>query len=433
MFSKMTVPTSSHSFSLTTNAVPSPQGTHHPHSNAFTNGMGRMAFSMVPRPFRSTNLAPNTNRNHGSLLFGNTDDSSSPIHRLSSPEQEVTSSDARLSLRDVLGLNTADGRKNQNLATLSKDERARIRNIQVVGHRGALYEHFENTLESFLYCARCGCDAVELDVFVIRDGAVVVFHGRDNNPAIPGSLEGYCVSSSGDNSTGVPLQKEDGSYRSIMDLTFAETQQLRFNSEFAEFPCPTEDILTARIPTLEEVLLALSPFSSMKEIKIELKGPGTVLPVLCLVERLGQQSRCSFSSFDHAQLKQLRNLCPDKAVYRTGALFDAPVVQDFLDQATACGATDIHLRYDDCTVERIQDIHFHNFTSMAWFRGPVGMRQDADHRFHDIGEGRMSTSDNVFLENKNCYRIMIETGVQQICCNRPDLLMRVIQEQLPQL
>jgi glycerophosphoryl diester phosphodiesterase len=426
----MSLPSTSHSFSLVANAVPSSQGA--PPSNTFTNSMGRMAFVTVPRPFQSTNLGPTTkDRHHQSLLFGETKDLVSPMHESSSVYQGLPSRDARLSLRDILGLGTADGRMNTNLSTLSTDEeRDRIQNIQVVGHRGALYVHLENTLESFLYCAQCGCDAVELDVFVIQDGTVVVFHGRDNNPAIPGSLEGYCVPSNGDGISNVPLQKEDGSYRSIMDLIFAETQQLHFNPEFAEFPCSTQDIISARIPTLEEVLLVLSPFSTMKEIKIELKGPGSVLPVLNLVERMGLQSRCSYSSFDHAQLKELRSLRSDKALYRTGALFDAPVVDDYLDRAAACGATAIHLRYDDCTVERIRDIHLHNFTSMAWFRGPVGMMQDAEQRFHDIGGGRMSIANDCFVENQNCYRMMIETGVQQICCNRPDLLLRIIQEKI---
>ena len=139
---------------------------------------------------------------------------------------------------------------------LRVDDKHKNRNntdVQVVGHRGAIYRHLENTMESFIYCAKtCQCNAVELDVFVIKDGTIVVFHGCDSNPNIPGSLQGYCLP--GDHADLV-LAKDGSTYRSIVDLTYEETQQLQFNPHFEEFVCPTDSIIKAKIPKLHDVLL----------------------------------------------------------------------------------------------------------------------------------------------------------------------------------
>jgi glycerophosphoryl diester phosphodiesterase len=323
-----------------------------------------------------------------------------------SSDTSVSSPSSR-SLRHTLGLTTA-----------SDEQRARgqlkRKRPQVVGHRGALHQHLENTVPGFVQCALWNCDAVELDVFALsrdhenendKDAIVMVFHGNDAHARGPGGLAGYIL---GEDENDDPITSSD---RNICDLTFAETQQLQFNPHFAEFPCPTESILSARIPTLDQVLKALEPYPSM-QVKIELKGPSNsvVAPVLAVVERLDMTSRCSYSSFDLNVLRQLRALRPDAII---GALFAAPTPSDYLEQAHACGASEIHLRYDECTWQRVSEIHAAGLGSMAWTRGPVGMAHDL---YHDVGT----------TEGDECYQALVETGVQQICCNKPDILLRML-------
>lgn len=285
----------------------------------------------------------------------------------------------------------------------------------VVGHRGALYECLENTREAFLHCVQMGCQAVELDAFVLCDNTIVVFHGGGTDEH-PGDLTGYCQWVHGDDddddtSNMVTLRRNN-----ILDLTYEQTQQLQFNPEFEEFPCPPEVIKAAKIPTLEQVLKDLQPYPI--EIKIELKGPGVVVPVLELVERLDMTERCSYSSFVLDRLQELRVLRPDRARYRTGALFVVPP-SDYLALASNVGATEIHLQYDECSVERIQEIHQAGFASMAWLRGPIGMMHDTKHTYWDIGT----------TEDVHCYQALLETGVQQICCNKPNVLLDMLWEQ----
>lgn len=300
----------------------------------------------------------------------------------------LASSVSDASLRKALEIGSADPTTN-----LQQD----YDQVQVVGHRGALYNHLENTRESFLQCATWNCNAVELDVFVLpRDGSVVVFHGggTDENP---GDLTDYCLGANG---------------QSILDLTLEEAQQLTFNPAFAEFGCSTDSVERGRIPSLEQVLLDLKPTAI--KIKIELKGPDTVEPVLELVEKLDMVKQCSYSCFDLHRLAKVRSLRPDKDLYPTGALFN-DVPSDFIQRSIDCGATEVHLRYDCCTRSRIQAIDAAGLGSMAWLRGPVGMQSDTTSKFLDIGN-----------EDERCYQALLETGVQQVCCNRPDVLLRML-------
>jgi glycerophosphoryl diester phosphodiesterase len=278
--------------------------------------------------------------------------------------------------------------------------------VAIVGHRGALFDELENTRGAFLRCADLGIFAVELDVFLLpKDGSLVVFHGGGTD-VNPGDLTDYCLN-------------QDG--RSILDLTYGEALELEFNPALAEFPCPIDKIRQGVIPTLEQVLLDLKPSGTI--VKIELKGPGVVEPVLELVERLGMVDQCQYSCFHHERLALLRQLRPErnavtgKYVYQTGALFDTPP-DDFVQQAVAVGASEVHLRYDKCTVDNIQAIHNAGMGSMAWFRGPIGMKRDITTKYWDIGN-----------EDTSCYQTVMETGVQQLCCNRPDVVVAMLQEQ----
>lgn len=292
-----------------------------------------------------------------------------------------------------------------NLPSASSTTTAFTTPPRIVGHRGALYEELENTRPAFLKCAGIA-DAVELDVFVLKDGTIVVFHGSgtDKNP---GLLQDYCLNSNPSSAT------------SILDLTYEETQQLIFNPGFAELAAPPYRVIEGKIPTLEQVLTDLQ--STGLEVKIELKGPGTAQPVVELVDRLQMVDQVSFSSFNHEEIATVRRMRPqtnniDRSyVYRTGALFDE-VPADYVERALSVQASEVHLRYDACTRERVQAIHEAGLGSMAWFRGPVGMKSDVLGKYWDIGN-----------EDAVCYQTVMDTGVQQLCVNKPRVLHEYLQ------
>jgi len=63
--------------------------------------------------------------------------------------------------------------------------------IEIIGHRGSPYTALENTARSFLHAAQAGADGVELDVFLLKCGTLVVFHGSGSDDT-PGLLNSYC-------------------------------------------------------------------------------------------------------------------------------------------------------------------------------------------------------------------------------------------------
>lgn len=274
---------------------------------------------------------------------------------------------------------------------------------KIVGHRGSIYKYPENTIRSFLASYESGADAVELDVFYLKCGTLVVFHGggTDENP---GDLKDYC--------------NIDGS---ILNYTAKEARELlHLNPYYDEFPCPKNTILDTEnsfIPTLEEVLLALK--NKNIEIKIELKGPDTTLPVLNLVERLQMVDQCHYSSFAHERIALLRQLRPQKHpdgshVYKTGALFN-DVPDRFVEIAQEIGASEVHLKYDTCTKERVDLIHAAGMGSMCWFRGAIGMKEDIEKKYYDVGN-----------EDTIMYDVVMRTGVGSMCVNKPDVLVNML-------
>lgn len=269
----------------------------------------------------------------------------------------------------------------------------------VIGHRGCLHEEVENTLEGFERCIAMGCDAVELDVFLLKDGTLVVFHGGGKHDDDPGDLSDYCLNQKG---------------RGILDCdTYDEVMKLQFNPDCKELVCPRDRLTdkNLKIPTLEEVL-ALVKGTGMK-ITIELKGPGVTRPVLELVQRMDMTDQCTYSSFYHDRIQLVRELHPE---YKTGALFNAPVPSDFIQQAMNVGASEVHLRFDMCSVERVRQIHAAGMDSMAWTAGPEFMSQID---FKDVGKD----------DDDRLYAALLETGVRKICCNRPDLLIKQLKQE----
>lgn len=269
---------------------------------------------------------------------------------------------------------------------------------KVVGHRGHLYRSLENTRHSIKLAAE-HCHEVEIDVFLLKCGTLVVFHGGGNDQN-PGCLKDYC------NMEG-----------SILDLSYEEARSLKFNPHHLEFGCGPDVIEQLAheyyIPTLEEVL------SDAKEtgviIKIELKGPGTPEPVLELVEQLDMVDQVHYSSFDHTRIKRIRELRPERNPdgsyrYKTGALFDEPP-ENFIQIALDAGASEVHLKYSTCTTERVKKIHDAGMDSMIWMRGPVGMLQDLANLFQDVGN-----------EDERMYLAIMKTGVKAMCVNKPDVL-----------
>ena len=125
--------------------------------------------------------------------------------------------------------------------------------MQIIGHRGAMGYRPENTISSFELAINQGADAIELDVWLDRNGVPVVFHDET-------------------------LDALTNGHGPISEKTLDELQGLTVKSPNPNLEIPKGK---ATIPSLEEVLAFVR---GKVWINIELKGPGTAKAVYDLLD-----------------------------------------------------------------------------------------------------------------------------------------------------
>ncbi|WP_297073568.1 glycerophosphodiester phosphodiesterase family protein [Thermococcus sp.] len=149
--------------------------------------------------------------------------------------------------------------------------------VIVLGHRGYMGKFPENSLLAFKKAVEAGADGVELDVWLTKDGKVVVMH--DETIDRTSNMKGR--------------QKE----MTLKDLKKADIG------------------LGERIPTLEEVFEAL-PESAL--VNVELKDKDAVGEVARIVKK-NNPERALISSFDVDSLREYRKFDGET---RMGLLID---------------------------------------------------------------------------------------------------------------
>ncbi|TAK36232.1 MAG: glycerophosphodiester phosphodiesterase, partial [Chloroflexota bacterium] len=161
--------------------------------------------------------------------------------------------------------------------------------VQVVGHRGAMGHAPENTMASFTQGLALGADAIELDVQLSRDGALVVIHDATVDRTTSG--------------TGL-----------VKDLSLQELRQLDAGSWFGP------QFAGERIPTLGEVL---DWARGRTRLIVEIKNgpvyyPGIAERVVACLREHNMLSDAMVISFDHPVVREVKDLEP---ALRTGVLY----------------------------------------------------------------------------------------------------------------
>jgi glycerophosphoryl diester phosphodiesterase len=154
------------------------------------------------------------------------------------------------------------------------------RKLFCFGHRGARGHEPENTVRSVRRALELGAEGIEVDVH-FADGQLVVIHDDT-------------------------LERTTNGRGRVAGKSFAYLRSLDAGSG-------------ERIPTLTEIFNAVNRRAI---INVELKGPHTAAPVAALITEYVNRRGWRFSdflvsSFDHARLREARQLCPD---IRLGAL-----------------------------------------------------------------------------------------------------------------
>jgi glycerophosphoryl diester phosphodiesterase len=194
--------------------------------------------------------------------------------------------------------------------------------IQVTGHRGARDLVPENTLAGFRLARELGCDAVELDVHLTRDGRLAVIHDQT-------------------------LERTTNGRGPVSDCTFEELSRLDAGRG-------------ERIPSLEQVFDLLA--DSGMRIQIELKGAATEEPVADFVRSRGVLDRVAFTSFFHRRVLRMRELLPEAT---TGILIACNPVDPAALLASA-RADNLHVNQTCLDSALVQDVRKAGKRIIAW-------------------------------------------------------------------
>lgn len=188
-------------------------------------------------------------------------------------------------------------------------------------HRGASALAVQNTTEAFALAHAYGARKFELDVHLLKDGAVAVHHD-------------YSLSAT----AGADIQ--------LADLTADGLKNHPLKNPFSERP--------AYIPLLQDILPVVSP--ELEILNIELKNddnryPGLEKAVLDVLPK-PLLNHVLFSSFAYDSLLRLRALAPQARIGLLTRRFD-------VQQALNLKAESIHINQTRFTPQLAQQCHAH--------------------------------------------------------------------------
>lgn len=195
----------------------------------------------------------------------------------------------------------------------------------VIGHRGARGHVIENSLPSIEKAMDLGADAIEIDVFKIADGSIVVFHDDtvDRLTEATGPIEKYTKE------TLDTLSLEGG----------------------------------VKIPTLQEVLDLID---GKVLLNVELKGVGTAKPVY---EILTSSANAKWklddfiiSSFKWDELEIMRELDPQMPI----GILTFEDIQDAIAEGEKLNAVAIHPHFKSIDADNVALMHQKNFKIYPW-------------------------------------------------------------------
>jgi glycerophosphoryl diester phosphodiesterase len=195
-----------------------------------------------------------------------------------------------------------------------------------IGHRGAKGYVPENTLLSFQKAIEMSVDGIELDVHLSADGEIIVIHDAT-------------------------IDRTTNGQGAVNSLSLRELKSFRIEKEH-------------EIPTLIEVLNLVNKRCL---INIELKGKGTVIPVVALIEKYVLEKNWQYphfliSSFDWISLL---NIHLAKPVIPLGVLTEYDVDLAFAF-AKYIQATSIHSYFHLLSKEKTAKMQEEGLQVLAW-------------------------------------------------------------------
>ncbi|MFI8521995.1 glycerophosphodiester phosphodiesterase [Streptomyces sp. NPDC085481] len=188
-----------------------------------------------------------------------------------------------------------------------------------IGHRGVMGVAPENTLRSFVRAEQAGMDAIELDLHLSKDGALVVMHDADVDRTTDG--------------TGP-----------IAEKTLSELRELDAGDG-------------ERVPVFEEVLDAVRA-----PLQAEIKDVAAARALARVLNGRDLTGRVEVLSFHDEALAEIRGLVPGVRTALVADHWGADVV----DRALAVGAGALVLNIRHLTQETVERAHAAGLRVIGW-------------------------------------------------------------------
>lgn len=201
----------------------------------------------------------------------------------------------------------------------------------VYAHRGSSGEYPENTMLSFRKAYESGCQGIELDVHLSRDGKLVVIH--DERVDRTADAKGF-----------------------VRDCTLEELQAINVGSKDS----------FEGIPSFEEYCRWVQhlPIITNIEIKTNLHYyPGIEEKVVAMLRQFDLEAKSVISSFNHASLWKVKALNPN---LRCGMLVGSRGIGNAGSYAATMGMEYFHPDGSTLTEDVVKECHAHGIGVNVW-------------------------------------------------------------------
>lgn len=251
--------------------------------------------------------------------------------------------------------------------------------VEIVAHRGASFDAPENTMASFHLAWKQNADAVELDIFLSKDGKIAVTHDAN-------------------------LKRLTGTDGKLSDKTLDELRQLDFGR------WKGEQFKDERMPTLEEVLASIP---EGKRLLIEIKSGPEIVPELVRVLKAANRkpAETAIISFSDAVVSAMKQARPDLKAYWIVSLAPKkdqppPAAEELIAKGTKANADglDLSATPEVLTPEYARKLKAAGFKLYAWT-----------------------------VNDPDLARKMIALGVESITTDRPEWLREHLKASPPSL
>ncbi len=243
--------------------------------------------------------------------------------------------------------------------------------VKNFAHRGFSGNYPENTMLAFsMACETPGCDGIENDVHLTKDGEVVIIHDE--------TLDRTSTDGKG----------------FVRAYTYEELKKFDVSFRFAG-QCEPQ-----HIPTLREYFELVKQYDIVTNIELKtgiFEYPGIEKKVWDLIQEFGLKDKIIISSFNHFSVRRMKELCPD---LKCGLLTETWLL-DAGRYTKNCGVECLHPIFYNMTEEVVAEVKSNGIEINTW---TVNEEED--------------------------IRTMINRNVDSIIGNFPDRVTRIRQEML---